>query len=327
MKPCITTVTETGEVMPTVLPKQGFVGSSVKKKKIKKEAVIGLIFILIPLVGYVIFSGFPLLFSFMAQFCDMKGYDISSLQWNNFANFRTIFTDQRFYKSIGITVWVYTAQLISLAIALVIAALLAQNVRGSRVLEVIFFIPYICSSVAVASMWMWVFDARNGILNALLGTQIDWLANLEKPSTITWAIIVATVWASPAYGIIMYKAAFKGINPAYYEAASIDGANGFKKFLHITVPSLAPTTLFLLVQGVIAGFLSFTYPMLMWPDSWMQTAGIDDMALTMMYYVHILGNGRKQMNLASIVSWMLFVIMGIIIFVLFKLQKRSEGNV
>ena len=59
----------------------------------------------------------------------------------------------------------------------------------------------------------------------------------------------------------------------------------------------------------------------------MQTAGIDDMALTMMYYVHILGNGRKQMNLASIVSWMLFVIMGIIIFVLFKLQKRSEGNV
>ena len=62
MKPCITTVTETGEVMPTVLPKQGFVGSSVKKKKIKKEAVIGLIFILIPLVGYVIFSGSTVIF-------------------------------------------------------------------------------------------------------------------------------------------------------------------------------------------------------------------------------------------------------------------------
>lgn len=59
----------------------------------------------------------------------------------------------------------------------------------------------------------------------------------------------------------------------------------------------------------------------------MQTAGIDDMALTTMYYVHILGNGRKQMNLASVVSWMLFIIMGIILFVLFKLQKRSEDNV
>lgn len=327
MEPRETTVTETNEVTPTVLPRRGFVGATVKKKRFNKEAIVGLIFILIPLVGYVIFRGFPLLFSFAAQFCDMKGYDISSLQWNNFENFKVIFTDQRFYKSIGITAWVYTAQLISLAIALIIAALLAQKVRGSRVLEVIFFIPYICSSVAVASMWMWVFDSRNGILNAILGTQIDWLANLDHPSTITWAIIVATVWASPAYGIIMYKAAFKGINPAYYEAASIDGANGFKKFLHITVPSLAPTTFFLLIQGVVGGFLSFTYPILMWPDTWMQTAGIDDMALTMMYYVHILGNGRKQMNLASVVSWMLFIIIGLITFVMFRLQKRSEDNV
>lgn len=322
MKPRITMATETGKVNPTVLPRH-----IRKKGKMNKEAVIGLVFILIPLLGYVVFRGFPLLFSFAAQFCDMQGYDISTLQWNNFANFQAVFTDQRFYKSIGITVWIYSAQLISLGIALVIAALLAQKVRGARVLEVIFFIPYICSTVAVASMWMWIFDARNGILNAILGTQIDWLANLDNPSTITWAIIAATVWASPAYGIIMYKAAFKGINPAYYEAASIDGANGLKKFWYITVPSLAPTTFFLLIQGVIAGFLSFTYPMLMWPDRWMQTAGIDDMALTMMYYVHILGNGRKQMNLASVVSWMLFIIMGLITFGLFKLRKRSDDNV
>ena len=186
--------------------------------------------------------------------------------------------------------------------------------------------PYVCSAVAVTSMWMWIFDARNGILNAILGTQIDWLANLEKPSTITWAIILAKVWSSPAYGIVMYKAAFKGINPAYYEAAEIDGANGLHKFYYITLPAIAPTTFFLLIQGVIAGFLSFTFPVLMWPDNWMQTAGIDDMALTLMYYVHILGNGRRQMNLASVVSWVLFVLMGSLTFLLFRLQKRREKN-
>lgn len=297
-----------------------------KRKRIGAESVIGLIFILVPLAGYVIFRGFPLLISFAAQFCDMEGFDISSLKWNNFQNFSAIFTDTRFYKSILITLWVYSAQIISLLIALIVAALLAQKIKGSRLLEVIFFVPYVCSAVAVTSMWMWIFDARNGILNAILGTQIDWLANLEKPSTITWAIILATVWSSPAYGIVMYKAAFKGINPAYYEAAEIDGANGWHKFYYITLPAIAPTTFFLLIQGVIAGFLSFTFPVLMWPDSWMQTAGIDDMALTLMYYVHILGNGRRQMNLASVVSWVLFVLMGSITFLLFRWQKRREKN-
>lgn len=297
-----------------------------KRKRIGAESVIGLIFILVPLAGYVIFRGFPLLISFAAQFCDMEGFDISSLKWNNFQNFREIFTDTRFYKSILITLWVYSAQIISLLIALIVAALLAQKIKGSRLLEVIFFVPYVCSAVAVTSMWMWIFDARNGILNAILGTQIDWLANLEKPSTITWAIILATVWSSPAYGIVMYKAAFKGINPAYYEAAEIDGANGLHKFYYITLPAIAPTTFFLLIQGVIAGFLSFTFPVLMWPDNWMQTAGIDDMALTLMYYVHILGNGRRQMNLASVVSWVLFVLMGSLTFLLFRLQKRREKN-
>lgn len=309
------------------LEKQPYAGvNNRKKKRIGAEGVIGLIFILVPLVGYVIFRGFPLLSSFAALFCDMEGYDISSLTWNNFQNFREIFTDTRFYKSILITLWVYSAQIISLLIALIVAALLVQKIKGSRLLEVIFFVPYVCSAVAVTSMWMWIFDARNGILNAILGTQIDWLANLEHPSTITWAIILATVWSSPAYGIVMYKAAFKGINPAYYEAAEIDGANGFHKFFYITLPSIAPTTFFLLIQGVIAGFLSFTYPVLMWPDNWMQTAGIDDMALTLMYYVHILGNGRRQMNLASVVSWVLFVLMGSLTFLLFKLQKRREKN-
>lgn len=309
------------------LEKQPYAGAkNGKKKRIGTEGVVGLVFILVPLVGYVIFRGFPLLSSFAALFCDMEGYDISSLTWNNFQNFRAIFTDTRFYKSILITLWVYSAQIISLLIALIVAALLAQKIKGSRLLEVIFFVPYVCSAVAVTSMWMWIFDARNGILNAILGTQIDWLANLEKPSTITWAIILATVWSSPAYGIVMYKAAFKGINPAYYEAAEIDGANGLHKFYYITLPAIAPTTFFLLIQGVIAGFLSFTFPVLMWPDNWMQTAGIDDMALTLMYYVHILGNGRRQMNLASVVSWVLFVLMGSLTFLLFRLQKRREKN-
>ena len=86
------------------LEKQPYAGAkNGKKKRVGTEGVVGLVFILVPLVGYVIFRGFPLLSSFAALFCDMEGYDISSLTWNNFQNFREIFTDTRFYKSILIT--------------------------------------------------------------------------------------------------------------------------------------------------------------------------------------------------------------------------------
>ena len=296
-----------------------------KKHVWTKETVFALIVVLIPLIGYVVFNGLPVVLSFSLLFSEIEGFDISTIKWNNFANFQTVFSDERFWKSIWITLWIASTQLVTLAIALVISVLLARRPRGRVFFQVLYFVPYICSSVAVAIMWKWVFDGTHGLLNALLGTHIDWLNNTENPSTLTWAIITSIIWQAPGYGIVMFKAALDSVNPALYEASEIDGANGIEQFWNITIPSIAPTTFYLLFTGILAGFTTFDKATLMAPISWTQTAGYEDMGLTMLYYSYILGTQQYQMELASVVSWFLFAItMTLSVIVMRRRNKELE---
>ena len=294
------------------------------KRKIRwnKEYTIALIGILIPLVGWFVFNGFPVVVSFVLLFTKIDGYNLSTMQWNDFANFVQIFSDTRFYKSIGITFWVASAQLISLLVALLISVLLSKTVKGKGVFQVLFFVPYICSTVASAIMWRWVFDGNHGLLNAILGTNIHWLNNVDNPSTLTWAIIVATVWQAPGYGIVMFKAALDAVNPAYYEAAQIDGANSFRQFYNITLPSIAPTIFYLIFTGILAGLTTFDKATLMAPISWTQTAGYEDMGLTLLYYTYIIGTQRMEMELASVISWTLFVVTTILSVIVMRRRNR-----
>lgn len=301
----------------TLLSKKKFVWT--------KETTFALIVVLIPIVGYLFFNGFPVVLSFGLLFNDLTGYDLSTMTWNNFANFVTVFKDPRFWKSIWITVWIASAQIVTLSIALVVSVLLSKKPKGRGFFQVLYFVPYICSSVAVAIMWKWVFDGNHGLLNAVLGTKIDWLNNTKNPSTLTWTIITAIIWQAPGYGIVMFKAALDAVNPALYEASEIDGANAFKQFWHITIPSIAPTTFYLLFTGVLAGFTTFDKATLMAPVSWTQTAGYEDMGLTMLYYSYILGTQKMEMELASVVSWFLFAItMTLSVIVMKKRNKELE---
>ena len=300
--------------------------SPLKKKHVwTKETVFALIVVLIPLIGYAFFNGLPVTLSFGLLFSEIEGVDLSTIRWNNFQNFKIVFSDARFWKSIWITLWIASTQLVTLGIALVISVLLARKPRGRVFFQVLYFVPYICASVAVSIMWKWIFDGNHGLLNALLGTKIDWLNNTENPATLTWAIIASIVWQAPGYGIVMFKAALDNVNPALYEASEIDGANSFVQFWKITLPSIAPTTFYLLFTGILAGFTTFDKATLMAPISWTQTAGYEDMGLTMLYYSYILGTQKYQMELASVVSWFLFIVtMTLSVIVMKKRNKELE---
>lgn len=288
-------------------------GAFCVKKKWKPMQWACTFIVLIPLVAYVVFNGFPVILSFISQFTDITGDSIDTMQWNNFANFKHVFTDPKFWKAWGITLWLTCAQFVSLAIALLIAYFLEQKVKGAKIFQILFFIPYICSTVAIAIMWAWIFD-KNGILNSVLGTSIDWLNNQDKPQMLTWCIFVTILWTSPGYGIVMYKAALKNVNPAYYEAAAIDGANGWHKFWHITFPSIKSVTLFLLLAGITSGLATFDAVTILAPVSWTGNAGVNDMGLTISYYIYnnvqVYSNPKKGMGIqyAAVMSWVLFLV-------------------
>ena len=303
-----------------------------KKTRWTKESIVGLIILLIPLLGYLIFSGFPVVISFIIQFTDMERFDLGTLKWNNFANFSAVFTDGRFWHSIGITFWLYGTQLVSLAIALVVATLLSRDVKGSKIFQILYFVPSICSTIAISVMWMWIFDGslqadgvtRGGVLNSILGTNINWLDNADNPATLTWAIFVSIVWHGPGYGIVMYIAAFKAVNPALHEAAQLDGANAFQRFVHVTLPGIAPTTLYLAMAGVAAGMSIFAEATIMAPINWDQVAGRGDMGLTAMYYIYLEGVKSARMPTAAVMSWFMFIITFIPSFLLMRWRNKKE---
>ena len=208
------------------------IASSTPKKPLKKrkwKSVQWLCFglALIPIISFAIFNGVPVVLSFISMFTNMENNDLTTMEWNAFQNFVEVFRDERFWNAWKTTFWLATAQIVTMVIALIISVLLDQKVKGAKIMQVLFFIPYICSSVAVAIMWQWVFSKDFGILNSILGTNIDWLNDAQHPSRLVWCVYITIVWSAPAYGIVMFKAALKNVNPSLYEAAEQTRSKSF----------------------------------------------------------------------------------------------------
>ena len=305
------------------------------KKKWKPLNYMCLGIALIPIAAFFLFNGFPVVLSFVSMFTDMTNNEIESMRWNGFANFAEVFGEEKFWKSWGITLLLGSSQFVTLIIALIISVLLEQKVKGAKVLQVIYFIPYICSSVAVAIMWQWVFNKDLGVLNAIIGKvewskekgvwdYIDWLNSVDFPFRLDFAIYMTIVWQAPAYGIVMFKAALKNVNPSLYEAASLDGAGGFAKFWHVTIPGIKSVLLFLLLASVTNGLAVFDSVTILAPLTWTQTAGPDDVGLTVNYYIYNQGIQSNKMQLASVASWMLFLVSFAISFPIIRARNKAS---
>ena len=314
-----------------------------QKKKWTAHSLLALFLALLPMLGFLLFSTAPLVISIVALFCDVSiDWQGISFSWNDFNGFRMIFDgsfgkstqfardfSSVFWKSLGITVWLGCTQFVTLLIALVLSVLLATKVKGSKVFQILFFIPHICSSVSVAFMWNWMFLGQpQGILNTIFGTDIRWINN---PKTIPWTIIVAIIWQAPAYGTVMFKAALANVEQAQYEAASLDGAGAWQRFWYVTIPGIMPTIFYLLIAGIGAGLLLYDMAALIVPDPWGSTIGGEDhMALTLMrlvfYFNDHRGSDPVALSAASAISWILFLLVApVSVFLYSRREKRMEG--
>ena len=300
----------------------------IPKKKIKWKPLswICLVIVFIPIVAYFVFNGFPVVLSFISMFTDMENNDLATMTWNGFDNFAQVFQDERFWKSWGVTLLLATSQFVTLLISLIIAVLLEQKVKGAKALQVLFFVPYICSSVAVAIMWAWVFSKDYGIINAIFGTKINWLNDTEQPMRLILCVYITILWQAPAYGIVMFKAALKNVNPSLYEAASLDGAGGIKKFFFVTLPGIKSVLLFLLLSSITQGLAVFDSVLVLAPLQWTGVAGPDNVGLTVNYYIYIKGVMHGEMEYAAVMGWFLFAVTLAVTFPVIRARnKASEG--
>lgn len=172
-------------------------------------------------------------------------------------NYARLISDSVFIESIGNTlVYTFSSMIIGLFAALSIAVLLMQAFKGKRFFKVFYFLPAVTSDVISAMIFLWIFDHNLGILNYLLTT----IGIAEPPMWLLhpiWAMVILIIvgaWRGASYNIPIFLAALEGVPKALYEAAEIDGANGWYKFWNITIPSIMPISVYCMIMSIIGSF-------------------------------------------------------------------------
>ncbi len=142
----------------------------------------------------------------------------------------------------------------SVVLAVVVAAMLNSKIKGERFFKTAFYVPSVTVSVAIAAMWTFMLDPMYGMINQLLGTNIDFLG---QTSTALPTLALMSVWGGLGYNVLIVLSAMKNIDASLYEAAEMDGAGSGRRFISVTVPSILPTIFFIVITSVIGGFQAF----------------------------------------------------------------------
>ena len=268
------------------------------------------------LVGFVCFIGGPLLFSIVISFCR---YDIiNPAIATGFDNYVRMFTggDELFLKSLGNTLFMIIGVPLGMAVGLGMAILLTQKVRGVALWRTLFYLPSIVPMVAASILWIWIFNPQSGLLNGFLATLgIDGPLWLQDHKTSKWALILMGLWTAGG-GMIIWIAGLKGISETYYEAAAIDGAGPWQKFMYVTLPMLTPYIFFNLVMGLIGTFQIFTQAFIM--------TGGGPINSTLFYAYHLFNNAFRYLNMgyAAAMAWFLFVIVLLLTALQMRMSRR-----
>jgi multiple sugar transport system permease protein len=287
-----------------------------KNSKFRSEFFWGYLFIASPIIGFLLFAMIPVSYSVYVSFTDYNMFNPPS--YNGVENYKKlIFEDALFWKTVWNTFYSALGIPIGMIVSLFIAIALNQKVVGIKVFRTAFFLPTISSVVALTLLWKWIFNSDFGLLNHFLGFfGIQGPAWLNDENWSMPAMIIQGVWSGLGFHMILYLAALQGISRSLYEAAEIDGANGWKKFLYVTVPGVSPTTFFILVTAIIGAMQDFPRFMIM------TEGGPNYSTTTIVYYLFQNAFRYMSMGYASAMAWVLGIFLIIITLINFKVGKK-----
>jgi multiple sugar transport system permease protein len=245
----------------------------------------------------------PIIASFILSFTQWN--IVGTPEWIGLENYQTIFTnDPRFVKAVQVTL-TYSVFYLPLEVAcgIGLAVLMNRKLRGIGIFRTLFYMPSVVPQVAAALVWLWMLNARYGVVNTLLDkigmAGPNWLGS---PAYILPSLILIALWGVGGTAVI-YLAGLQNIPEVFYEAATVDGANSLQKFLRITLPLLSPTIFFQVVLGLIGVFQTFTPAFIAAGGS----GGPLQAGLFYMLYLYNRGFVTLRMGYASALAWILTV--------------------
>jgi multiple sugar transport system permease protein len=232
---------------------------------------------------------------------------------------RMVNADPQFWGSLLRTFYFATLMVpAAILIALGLALLLNRPVKGVAVFRAAYFLPHLVPIAASAVIWLWILDPRYGILNKFLAT-----FGVDGPGWLTstnWAVpgiaLIALWMAAGGNTMIIFLAALQGVPRDYHEAATIDGANAWQRFRHVTLPMISPALFFNMILATIAALKVFTIPMV-------ATSGGPAYA-TYFYAVHVYKQAFEFFNMgyAAALAWVLLLIVVVLTLIQFGLRRR-----
>ncbi len=281
----------------------------------RREELMAWLFISPWVIGFILFTAGAMLFSFGISLFDTDL--LSQFTFVGLQNYAALPTDPLFLTSLRVTL-IYTALTVPLStlIALGIALMLNQKIRGVSIWRTVYYLPAVVSGVAVALIWNWVLNADSGLLNqALRGVGLPaprWFASEF------WALpglVLIALWGTGT-NMLLYLAGLQGIPTELTEAAQIDGAGPVRSFFSVTLPLLTPTIFFNVVINIINSFQVFT-------NAYVLTdGGPNNATKTLVLYLYQQGFRLFHFGYASAVAWVLFLI--ILIFTLILVRSSSS---
>ena len=288
-------------------------------RMMQEEQRWGRLFVAAPFVGFCLFSAFPIVFAFVASMSNWTGTNSILGNFCGFQNYIDLFTDARYWKTMGTTIIYMLGIPIGMVLGLVIAVAMNRKIPGVKILRTMYYVPVVSSLVAVAILWAWVFNYDFGLLNLIIQAVTgkhgpNWLGD---EAWVKAAMIIFMVWKGLGSSIILYLSGLQNIPRDYYEAATIDGATGWQAFKNITVPLVSPVTFYLLITGIIGGFQVFVEVSVM-----VTNGGINYSAATVVYYLWDKAFKHQQMGYGSAMAFILAIIIFIVTAINFKGQDK-----
>jgi ABC-type sugar transport system permease subunit len=226
-------------------------------------------------------------------------------------NYRFILRDIIFWKAVLNTV-VFTAGFLLLQIPLALALALLLNsriVRGRNVFRFAFVSSHMVGHVFVALMFILLLAPRQGLVNRMIGALLPWVGTelnwRGNASLVLPALLLASLWLSVGYAMIYFLAALQAVDQALYDAAEVDGAGAWSRFWHVTLPSIRPMLVFILLVGTIGAFQLFELPYVLFDPP----TGPGGNALTIVMYLYQQGFEAGNIGYASAVGWVLVILL------------------
>ncbi|WP_339319177.1 sugar ABC transporter permease [Paenibacillus sp. FSL R10-2734] len=277
---------------------------------------IAYLFLAPSLIGLIVFKLYPIVKTLILSFTQWDGFQ--PYKFIGLANYKDLLTDETFKISL-VNNLLYT--LVTVPITIVLSILLAMlmnfKVRGIKGFRLLYFFPNITAAIAIGIIWAAMFE-QYGPINTILrafgvGNPPGWLASTSLALP---AIMLVSIWKSVGYNAVILFAGLQGVPRHLYEAAELDGAGRFKRFIHVTLPGLSPVIYFTVMTGIIYSFQVFDTVMSM------TQGGPGRSTNVLVYYIYNTAFQNYHFGAASAMSYVLFVIILILTLIQTKAQKR-----